>query len=85
MRNKQRRAARDPRQQELLSDLHAAQRELALAYARFDNAVEPELVDAAIYEINALRARCGYLLRMLKEGGAQAAVCPVTEGAVTWV
>lgn len=85
MRNKQRRTARDPQHQELLHDLAAAQEALALAYARFDNAVEPELVDAAIFEINALRARCGYLLRRLKEGGAQAAVCPVTEGAVTWV
>lgn len=85
MRNKPHRAARDPRQQELLSDLNTVQRELALAYARFDNAVEPELVDAAIYEINALRARCGYLLRMLKEGGAQAAAGAATKGAVTWV
>ncbi len=87
MRNRQRtrRTARDPRQQELLSDLASVQEELSLAYARFDNAVEPELVEAAIYEINALRARCGYLLRLLKESGAQAAVRPVTEGAATWV
>lgn len=87
MRNRQRRhrTACDPEQQELLSDLSRAQEALSLAYARFDNAVEPELVEAAIFEINALRARCGYLLRVLKESGAQAAVRPVAEGAATWV
>lgn len=82
--HRQRRAAREAQQRELLSDLAAAQRELALAYARFDNAVEPELVEAAIYEINALRARCGYLLRMLKQSSAQTAAGAMTEGAVTW-
>ena len=36
------------------------------AYARFDYADDPDLIDACIYEINALKARYNYTLRRVK-------------------
>lgn len=51
----------------LREDLASAQRDLQLAYYRFNQAVDPELVEASIYEISAVRARCNYLIRAIKE------------------
>lgn len=76
--------ARDPRLQELFTELSDTRIALAQAYVRFDNTVEPELVDACIYEVNALQARYGYLLRQVKARGGVAAAKLYTEGAVTW-
>lgn len=76
--------ARDPRMQELFTELSDTRFALAQAYVRFDNTVEPELVDACIYEVNALQARYGYLLRQVKARGGAAAAKLYTEGAVTW-
>ena len=58
---------------------------LAQAYVRFDNTTEPELVDACIFELNALQSRYNYLLRLVKESGGIAAARIYSEGAVTWV
>ena len=41
--------------------------ELTGARRRFDQAREPELVEASIFEINALQARCAWLLRQIRE------------------
>ena len=58
---------------------------LAQAYVRFDNTTEPELVDACIFELNALQSRYNYLLRLVKESGGIAASKIYSEGAATWV
>lgn len=81
----QRPVARDPRMQELFTELSDTRFALAQAYVRFDNTTEPELVDACIYELNALHSRYSYLLRLIKERGGMAAARIYTEGAVTWV
>ncbi len=60
--------------QALLSELSDARIALRAAYNRFDAAAEPELIDACIYEINAAQARCGYLLRRIKEADGAAAL-----------
>jgi len=57
----------DPELLNLKAELLAAQSELTQAYRRFDQAVDPELVEACIFEINAVTARCNYLLRSIKE------------------
>ena len=36
------------------------------AYTRFDCVCDTDLIDACIYEINALKARSNYLLRRIK-------------------
>lgn len=74
-----------PSELELLQrELRTVQQELALAYDRFDQAAEPELVEACIYEIKAVHARFSYLYRAIRqqEGGAAAAAAPAEETAV---
>jgi len=78
-----RRTADGAAAQPLLDELSAARAALRAAYFRFDNASEPELIDACIYEINAAQARCGYLIRLAKERGLSASIAASagTEGA----
>ena len=66
MMKQSRKYAPDPETLALRAELQAAQSELALAYRQFDQATAPELVEASIYEINALKARSDYLLRCIK-------------------
>ena len=61
----------DPELFHLKEELLTAQGDLSQAYRRFDQAVDPELVEACIYEINAVTARCNYLLRIIKERSPQ--------------
>ena len=55
-----------PTDKELRQELDQINRQLKEAYDRFNYACEPELVEASIYEINALKARSDYLLRCIK-------------------
>jgi len=59
-------SAPDPELLTLKAELQNAQGELALAYCRFDQAVDPELVESCVYEISAVKARCNYLIRAIK-------------------
>ena len=43
------------------------------AYDRFNYACEPELIEASIFEINALKAKYDYLLRCVKERAGMSA------------
>ena len=56
----------DPELLALRAELLEAQGELALAYRRFDRAVDPELVESCVYQISAIQARCNYLIRAIK-------------------
>lgn len=66
--------------QELFTELSDTRFALAQAYVRFDNTTEPELVDACIFELNALQSRYNYLLRLVKESGGIAASRIYSEG-----
>ena len=59
--------APDPELEDLKAELAAAQGDLQAAYNQFDLVVEPELVESCIYQINAIQARCNYLIRAIKE------------------
>lgn len=48
----------------LKTDIQKTRYALEIAYAGFDNAVEPELIDCYIYEINSLLKRYNYLLAL---------------------
>ena len=67
------RPAEDAELLALQASLSAAQQELAWAYRRFNEAVDPELVEASIYEISSVKARCNYLIRSIKDRTAAAA------------
>ena len=65
---------RDPPVPELLEDIREVQRQLALSNARFDMQSDRDLIDACIYEQEALRARYRYLLGQVREQGLRAPV-----------
>ena len=56
----------DPELLTLKAELLHAQGDLAQAYCRFNQAVDPELVESCVYEISAVNARCNYLIRAIK-------------------
>ena len=58
---------------QLQSELQATGQALREAYEKFNYVSEPELVEACVYEISALKARYNYLLRRIKESGAEEA------------
>ena len=68
--------APDPELPVLKAELLAAQGELAFAYHQFDQALAPELVECCIYQISAAKARCNYLIRLIKERSPQASLSP---------
>jgi len=74
----------DPTLLALKTELLEAQRELTQAYCRFNQALDPELVESCIYQINAIKARCNYLIRAIKthEPDALAAVQAIKEDAL---
>lgn len=57
----------DPELLALKAELQAAQADLAQAYCQFNQALDPELVESCIYQISAVKARCNYLIRSIKE------------------
>ena len=56
----------DPTLRELERELYSTTQALKEAYIRFDY-----VIDACIFEINALKARSNYLLRRIKEQNGQ--------------
>ena len=66
--------AEDPERQGLLGGLGQTRALIAQAYAGFNAAKDPDLIESYVFEINALQARYSYLLRRVKEleEGAQA-------------
>ena len=67
-----------------LAELAAAQGELSLAYRQFDQALDPELVESCIYQISAVKARCNYLIRAIKERSPETAAAVKQEGDAAW-
>ena len=73
----------DPELPALKAELLAAQGELAFAYQQFDQALAPELVECCIYQISAAKARCNYLIRLIKERSPQASLSAEEEALWT--
>ncbi|MEA4954479.1 MAG: DUF2508 family protein [Pseudoflavonifractor sp.] len=69
--------------QMLEESLGATQVLIAQAYAGFNTAADPELVESYVYEIQALQARYSYLLRQRKalESGAEQPAFPAVRQA----
>ena len=74
----------DPELLALRAELQEAQDQLALAYRRFNQAVDPELVESCVYQISADKARCNYLIRVIKERSPEAAAAVYPEGDAMW-
>ena len=56
-----------PTKEELTEELRLTAQALRGAYDKFNFVTEPELVEAAIFEIRSLNARYSYLIRRVKE------------------
>lgn len=52
--------------EQLLSDLKLTKTALDDAYTNFENAVDPDLVDSCIYEVNAVQKRYHFLLKQVQ-------------------
>ena len=62
----------DPALRELKQELLRTNEALKDAYTRFNCVCDSELIEASIYEISALKSRCNYLLRRIKELSGEA-------------
>ena len=58
---------KDPHYMLLLDDLKKKKKELDIAYANFEHAVDPDLIDSSIYELNAVQLRYKFLLGCVKQ------------------
>jgi len=77
--------APDEREQ-LIRDIRQVRRELEAAHAYFALESDEDLLDAAIYQREALQARYRYLLRLARETGAVAVRVPVEgEARERWI
>lgn len=53
----------DREENSILNDIAKTRYALENAYAGFDNATDPDLIDCYIYEVNAIQKRYKYLLQ----------------------
>lgn len=51
----------------LLGEINETKRSLETVHSKFQSAVDPDLIDCYIYEINAIHFRYKYLLRQMRE------------------
>lgn len=69
----------------LTAELEDARRALEIAYARFENVVDPDLIDCSIYEVNSVMERYKYLLKLAKAADAQLALSEAPDTAASGV
>ena len=70
----------------LIEDIREVRRQLEGVHAVFALESDEDLLDAAIYQREALQARYRYLLRLARETGAAAAGLPVeAEQRERWI
>jgi len=50
----------------LYSNLEKTQSDLHLAYSNFENVIDPDLIDAYIYEVNAAQKHYHFFLKRLR-------------------
>lgn len=51
----------------LMDDLHRTARDLRDAYCNLENAIDPDLIDCYIYELNSVQMRYKFLLTSIKK------------------
>jgi len=60
--------------QELLKTIIIAKQEMSDAQSYFDSVVDPELVDHAIYKMEAAKSQYTYLLKLAKDKGLRVSI-----------
>ena len=64
---RRRESAREQERHTLLEGLEQTRVLIAQAYAGFNAAGDPDLIESYVFEINSLQARYSYFLRRVKE------------------
>lgn len=67
--NKNKMLNRDKEKQKLIKEINRAQLDVKTAQLFFEYVSDPELVDVAIYELEAKKSRYRYLIKVAKEKG----------------
>lgn len=67
--NKNKILNRDKEKQKLIKEINRAQLDVKTAQLFFEYVSDPELVDVAIYELEAKKSRYRYLIKVAKEKG----------------
>ncbi len=60
-------SARQEERRQLMEGMKQTRDQLNYAYAQFNLYSDPDLVDACVYEINALQSRYSYYVRQVKQ------------------
>ena len=63
--------ALEEERRQLMEGMRATRAQLNHAYAQFNLYSDPDLVDACVYEINALQSRYSYFVRQVKQLNAR--------------
>lgn len=50
----------------LLTEINLTKKALESAYSKFENVIDPDLIDCSIYELNAIQKRYRFLLQQAK-------------------
>ena len=69
MSNKNKILNKDKEKQKLIKEINRAQLDVRTAQLFFQYVSDPELVDVAIYELEAKKSRYRYLIKVAKEKG----------------
>ena len=64
-------AQREEERRQLVDGMRETRAQLNHAYAQFNFYSDPDLIDACVYEINALQSRYSYYVRQVKQLEAQ--------------
>ncbi|MGN1203670.1 MAG: YaaL family protein [Lachnospiraceae bacterium] len=61
----------------LAEDIEKTRYDLEIAYAGFDNAIDPDMIDCYIYQVNSLLKRYTYLTSLAEKEKVEVAnLCP---------
>ena len=64
-------ARQEEERRQLMEGMRETRNLLNCAYAQFNSYSDPDLVDACVYEINALQSRYSYYVRQMKQMDAR--------------
>lgn len=62
-----RKKKRSVEEENILRQTRDLQEQIKIARLQFDQAVEPELIEACVFELNSLQAKYNYFLRLARE------------------
>lgn len=69
--NRRKASAQEEERRQLVEGMRETRAQLNHAYAQFNFYSDPDLVDACVYEINALQSRYSYYVRQVKQLSTQ--------------